>query len=178
MWDLPRPGLEPVSPALAGRFSTTVQPGKPLFHFLNQETFIEPTMCQALGNSDEKELVPVLINSYSTNNPELYNHYLLNIYYVLFASEILSKAIFWGFYCHYRKGDSLSEVSKLAQSWEIILFYFGNFQTYRKVERILQGWKPFGNILDSWGISPPNYVSVKDHALLWLSCFFSLFPLI
>ena len=33
MWDLPRPGLEPVSPALAGRFSTTAPPGKPL-HFL------------------------------------------------------------------------------------------------------------------------------------------------
>ena len=41
MWDLPRPGLEPVSPALAGRFSTTAPPGKPtpgfschlLFHF-------------------------------------------------------------------------------------------------------------------------------------------------
>ena len=30
-WDLPRPGLEPVSPALAGRFSTTAPPGKPLF---------------------------------------------------------------------------------------------------------------------------------------------------
>ena len=29
MWDLPRPGLEPVSPALAGRLSTTVPPGKP-----------------------------------------------------------------------------------------------------------------------------------------------------
>ena len=29
MWDLPRPGVEPVSPALAGRFSTTVPPGKP-----------------------------------------------------------------------------------------------------------------------------------------------------
>ena len=28
-WDLPRPGLEPVSPALAGRFSTTASPGKP-----------------------------------------------------------------------------------------------------------------------------------------------------
>ena len=27
MWDLPRPGLEPVSPALAGRFSTA-PPGK------------------------------------------------------------------------------------------------------------------------------------------------------
>ena len=30
MWDLPRPGLEPVSRALAGRFSTTVPPGKPM----------------------------------------------------------------------------------------------------------------------------------------------------
>ena len=35
MWDLPRPGLEPVSPALAGRFSTTAPPGKSLFLFLN-----------------------------------------------------------------------------------------------------------------------------------------------
>ena len=29
MWDLPRPGLEPVFPALAGRCSTTAPPGKP-----------------------------------------------------------------------------------------------------------------------------------------------------
>ena len=36
MWDLPRPGLEPVSPALAGRFSTTAPSGKPnsVFFFL------------------------------------------------------------------------------------------------------------------------------------------------
>ena len=34
MWDLPRPGLEPVSPALAGRFSTTAPPGKPFLQFL------------------------------------------------------------------------------------------------------------------------------------------------
>ena len=33
MWDLPRPGLEPVSPALAGGFSTTAPPGKPLLPF-------------------------------------------------------------------------------------------------------------------------------------------------
>ena len=30
MWDPPRPGLEPMSPALAGRFPTTAPPGKPL----------------------------------------------------------------------------------------------------------------------------------------------------
>ena len=33
MWDLPRPGLEPVSPALAGRLSTTAPPGKPCYCF-------------------------------------------------------------------------------------------------------------------------------------------------
>ena len=34
MWDLPRSGLEPMSPALAGRFSTTAPPGKPHPSFL------------------------------------------------------------------------------------------------------------------------------------------------
>ena len=34
MWDLPRPGLELVSPALAGRLSTTAPPGKPTAYFL------------------------------------------------------------------------------------------------------------------------------------------------
>ena len=29
MWDLPRPGIEPVSPALAGGLPTTAPPGKP-----------------------------------------------------------------------------------------------------------------------------------------------------
>ena len=33
MWDPPRPGLEPVSPALAGRLSTTAPPGKPPSNF-------------------------------------------------------------------------------------------------------------------------------------------------
>ena len=34
MWDPPRPGPEPVSPALAGRLPTTAPPGKPLKMFL------------------------------------------------------------------------------------------------------------------------------------------------
>ena len=33
MWDLPGPGLEPMSPALAGGFLTTVPPGKPYVNF-------------------------------------------------------------------------------------------------------------------------------------------------
>ena len=50
MWDLPRPGLEPVSPALAGRFSTTAPPGKPFIiifkicfkHVLCLKCFVYP----------------------------------------------------------------------------------------------------------------------------------------
>ena len=34
LWDLPGSGLEPVSPALAGGFLTTVPPGKPSILFL------------------------------------------------------------------------------------------------------------------------------------------------
>ena len=34
MWDLPGPGLEPMSPALAGGFLTTVPPGRPSPPFL------------------------------------------------------------------------------------------------------------------------------------------------
>ena len=35
MWDFPGPGLEPVSPALAGRFLTTAPPGKPPIYRFN-----------------------------------------------------------------------------------------------------------------------------------------------
>ena len=40
MWYLPRPGLEPVSPASAGRFSTTAPPGKPPAAFLMDSLFL------------------------------------------------------------------------------------------------------------------------------------------
>ena len=47
MWDLPRPGLEPVSPALAGRLSTTVPPGKPftMFNFSIRAPCHGPPSC-------------------------------------------------------------------------------------------------------------------------------------
>ena len=36
-WDPPRPGLEPVSPTLAGRVSTTAPPGKPYNYVLRHD---------------------------------------------------------------------------------------------------------------------------------------------
>ena len=40
MWDPPRRGLEPVSPALAGRFSTTAPPGKPSISYYMEQLII------------------------------------------------------------------------------------------------------------------------------------------
>ena len=49
MWDPPRPGLEPVSPAPAGRLSTTVPPGKPWNDFLKEADLHSSSDCsQAL----------------------------------------------------------------------------------------------------------------------------------
>ena len=44
MWDLPRPGLEPASPALTGRLSTTAPPGKPETGFFLKE-FLKFKLC-------------------------------------------------------------------------------------------------------------------------------------
>ena len=41
MWDIPGPGLEPVSPALAGGFLTTAPPGKPAKTILREKKELE-----------------------------------------------------------------------------------------------------------------------------------------
>ena len=41
MWDLPGPGLEPVSPALAGVFLTTAPPGKPRGFCFKMSSFLK-----------------------------------------------------------------------------------------------------------------------------------------
>ena len=73
MWDLPRPGLEPVSPALAGRFSTTVPPGKPdhmvilflIFWGLFILFFIVVTPFSILTNSVQGfQFLHILTNTY------------------------------------------------------------------------------------------------------------------
>ena len=45
MWDLRRPGPEPVSPALAGRLSTTAPPGKPLQRLLLPKKWTKQQPC-------------------------------------------------------------------------------------------------------------------------------------
>ena len=60
MWDLPRPGHEPVSPALAGRFSTTAPPGKPCKIVFNEKYF--PSI-SAIYPFNKNLLVPALVKA-------------------------------------------------------------------------------------------------------------------
>ena len=45
MWDLSGPGIEPMSPALAGGFFTTEPPGKPPDPSFIQRMFAENVLC-------------------------------------------------------------------------------------------------------------------------------------
>ena len=47
MWDLLGPGVEPVSPALAGGFSTTEPPGKP---YIQYALILTNYVCQDLAS--------------------------------------------------------------------------------------------------------------------------------
>ena len=54
MWDPPRPGLEPVSPVFAGRFSTTAPPGKPpefLYRHTSTLHFYPSLLCYLSRNN-------------------------------------------------------------------------------------------------------------------------------
>ena len=52
MWDLPRSGVEPVSPALAGRFFTIEPPGKPWEQVLMRMfQMLQPQHCNSCLNS-------------------------------------------------------------------------------------------------------------------------------
>ena len=66
-WDLPRPGLEPMSPALAGRFSTTVSPGKP-----KREVYSNTILPQETRNISNKQpkLTPKPTRERRTKNPQ------------------------------------------------------------------------------------------------------------
>ena len=58
MWDLPGPGLKPMSPALAGGFLTTEPPGKPCTTFKRKKIGIYRTRGSCTGGSKVKRRAP------------------------------------------------------------------------------------------------------------------------
>ena len=76
MWDLPRPGLEPVSPALAGGFSTTAPTGKPLIILYIKLSLLK-LLCSFALTTGQDDTFPTLLmgptsfQSPSTLSPQL-----------------------------------------------------------------------------------------------------------
>ena len=68
MWGLPRPGIEPVSPALAGGFLTTAPPGKPLLTF-KECSKIQKKNCKITDNEHYVNLV-------NHNSTEIFYNYV------------------------------------------------------------------------------------------------------
>ena len=87
MWEHPRPGLEPVSPALAGRFPTTAPPGKPMECTCNFCTRLSPewsvitiqygenkydTVLNIRCDPDKQKYLPVLVQVTLTSQGRSY----------------------------------------------------------------------------------------------------------
>ena len=81
MWDLPLPGLERVSPALAGGFLTTVPPGKSPVFFFNKG--IKPAWWAPLG--EDLFSIQTCSTLYSTSQI----FYPLLFYYVFLHSTFI-----------------------------------------------------------------------------------------
>ena len=91
MWDLPRPGLKPVSPALAGRFSTTAPPGKPCissfvrclfksFVHFSVELFLELSFKSSLHILGKSSFIRYIFSKYSHLACGLSSHSLDSVF--------------------------------------------------------------------------------------------------
>ena len=84
MWDLPRPGVEPVSPALAGRFSTTVPPGKPQEYWFDVPSGVGPpkAICQLAFPSLTPFTLqfPHALHFTLLHTPHTHAHFLLRLF--------------------------------------------------------------------------------------------------
>ena len=91
MWDLPRPGLEPVSTELAGRFSTTAPPGKPFFFFffLLQAALVASCLRGALPPVDLRAvcLVRAIVRKQNKKNQVAW-HFICSFLFKLYIGPI------------------------------------------------------------------------------------------
>ena len=70
MWNLPRPGIEPMSPALAGEFLATGPPGNPLHGRFLSFPITDPTFVSASSTYELKDLG---YNLYDSEFPYMYH---------------------------------------------------------------------------------------------------------
>ena len=120
MWDLPRPGLEPVSPALAGRFSTTAPPGKPCLSLLNVR--IESWSSWRLQNQHGANIQKVFTSCLKAGLERAFTKAALLFYDFSLVQVSLQPASHQSFGCFWVYGiqDSRAQHSRL--NFELVAF--------------------------------------------------------
>ena len=68
MRDPPRPGLEPKSPALAGRLSTTAPPGKPRRYYFKMDTYRMGNRVRKIAYTLNRMCIKMVITYYNLLN--------------------------------------------------------------------------------------------------------------
>ena len=133
MWDHPRPGLEPVFPALAGRFSTTAPPGKPrsIYSFpsvFNSHSLLGKSYFLSLALSTLHKLAPnYLCRIFSQYSTSLLQQLNWSIYRI---REVLCRIL------HYEQGSNVAATSltcELSKWWALV-------EETNKIEMIFQLW--------------------------------------
>ena len=102
MWDIPRPGLEPVSPALAGRFSTTAPPGKPCLLLKTVTQQGGTSQPSSFNLADSTWVCPGLADTHF-HSMNVY----LNIYYILVITDV----------CELKKDTDSALKELIVYSW-------------------------------------------------------------
>ena len=134
MWDLPGPGLEPVSSALAGRRSTTVPPGKSrlllllLLLFLTWRSLVVLRMAcvRGGGNSDQRELWAG--GTWRTELDSADNSFMMLIFFLVQYLLVLY-LLFWYWAQPENRYLSLREFD-----WGIIILKYVKKVTFHKLQ--------------------------------------------
>ena len=117
MWDLPRPGLEPVCPALAGRFSTTAPPGKPnsllMFVYI---MFAYIKVFKLFRFTNLGDIFYTLLCSSFSNISRILSHANMNRFPLLHCSIV--------FHCH-----NLVNHSPIDRNFIHFIFFYMNYAT-------------------------------------------------
>ena len=144
MWDLPRPGLEPVSPALSGGFVITAPPGKPLsgrdlIDFLDTGRIgfgtylhieLDPATFPKLSKLTKFSVFPVCVSIWQQPSKWMFPVFLLPAQLGITKAEAWPARSLLGLWIAWPFPQDLEKPGDLLQTWKELLLQ----QTFHELD--------------------------------------------